>query len=77
MSRVYEDPIVQYDYLAEWKCVLIKWNSDLGKVLLNPSNADPKIFFNLDDLKTFCSKFCPRKMICEDAIKDEILNLMK
>lgn len=65
-----------YDYLAQWECVLVKWNTSLWKVLVNPNPKDANIFFEKEKLEEFCNSVCKKTSICIDKTKEEILGMM-
>lgn len=76
MTRAYENSEIKYDFLAKWKCSLIKWNSDLWKVLVNPDNFNAEIFSDKAKLKKFCNNDCKKRNECIDLTKTEIANLI-
>lgn len=76
MVRAYENWKMEYDFLAKWKCVLIKWNPALWKVLVNPDPSNAEIFFNKAKLEKFCNNDCKKRNECVDLTKTEIANLI-
>lgn len=75
-SRPYEKKTQNYDYLAQWGCVLVKWNAALWNVLVNPDPNNANIFFEKEKLQEFCRGVCKKTDICIDKTKEEILNMI-
>ena len=76
MVRSYEADNVWYNFLSDWKCVLIEWNPYLWSVVVNPNIDEAEIFFDKWKLAEFCENSCKNKKTCTQLIKNEIINLI-